>query len=200
VTDRRPRDPLEHTTRLVVDGTNLLHALSRSTERLPAAALIGRLRGVIPGDVAIELVFDGPPERGLRGERIASGMQVRYSGSRSADAVILSLVDDVRGSTGPAATATILAITDDTDLRNRLRMRGARSAGTAWLLGRLERRSLAVPSSGNRRPPIPLGETEADAEADAGRSGWQPGRGATTKRGPSRRPPGRRRSGGQRPS
>jgi hypothetical protein len=200
VTDRRPRDPLEHTTRLVVDGTNLLHALSRSTERLPAAALIGRLRGIIPGDVAIELVFDGPPERGLRGERIASGMQVRYSGSRSADAVILSLVDDVRGSAGPAATGSILAITDDNDLRNRLRMRGARSAGTSWLLGRLERRSLAAPSSGNRRPPIPLGEAETDAEADADRAGWQPGRGATTKRGPSRRPPGRRHSGHRPPT
>ena len=59
-------------------------------------AVIGRLRGVVPASVAIDLVFDGPSERGLRGERIASGLTVRYSGPRTADAVIVSLVDSVR--------------------------------------------------------------------------------------------------------
>jgi predicted RNA-binding protein with PIN domain len=191
MTDRRPRDPLEHTSRLVVDGTNLLHALSRSADRLPAATLVGRLRGLIPPAIAIELVFDGPPERGLRGERIASGVHVRYSGSRSADAVILSLVDDVRGSAGPEATGTILVVTDDHDLRNRLRARGARSARADWLLGRLDRGRLASPSAGNPRGPSPQPADGPDDDEDRPR--WQPGRGATTKRGPGRRPPGRRR-------
>lgn len=182
----RPRDPLAATTRLIVDGTNLLHALSRGPEPMPPAALVGRLRGIVPGDVSIELVFDGPPERGLRGERIAAGVRVRYSGARSADSVILSLVEDVAAAEGSAAAGTILVVTDDRDLRNRLRMRGARSAGAPWLLGRLDRGRLSSPAAGNARPPAP---TEVE---DEDRRRWQPGRGATTKRGPAHRPPGRR--------
>jgi hypothetical protein len=177
----RPRDPLEHTTRLVVDGTNLLYALSRGAERQPPAALIGRLRAIIPAAIAIELVFDGPAEPGLRGERIASGVRVRYSGARSADSVILSLVDEV-GLGGPEAAADILVVTDDRDLRNRLRARGARSAGASWLIGRLDRGRLTAPAAGNRRPP----RTDT-VDGDDDRPGWRPGRGATTKRGPARR-------------
>lgn len=176
----RPRDPLANTTRLVVDGTNLLYALSRGPERQPPAALIGRLRAIIPAAIEIELVFDGPPERGLRGERIASGVRVRYSGARSADAVILTLVEEAAFA-GPEATSGLLVVTDDRDLRNRLRVRGARSAGADWLIGRLERGKLAAPSSGNRRPPA------SGATPDDDRPGWTPGRGATVKRGPSRR-------------
>ena len=83
-----PRDPLEATARLLVDGSNLLHALTRGSGggAAPPAAVIGRLRGVVPASVAIDLIFDGPSERGLRGERIASGMTVRYSGPRTGDA------------------------------------------------------------------------------------------------------------------
>jgi hypothetical protein len=181
VTDR-PRDPLANTSRLVVDGTNLLYALSRGAERQPPAALIGRLRAIIPAPIAIELVFDGPPERGLRGERIASGVRVRYSGSRSADAVILSLADEASLAGGVEAAAGMLVVTDDRDLRNRLRVHGARSAGAAWLTGRLERGKLAAPATGNRRPP------QGDpGDRDDDRPGWRPGRGATTKRGPARR-------------
>lgn len=176
----RPRDPLAHTTRLIVDGTNLLHAMSRGPERQPSAALIGRLRAIIPAPIAIELVFDGPPEPGLRGERIASGIRVRYSGARSADSVILTMVDEA-GLANAEATGAILVVSDDRDLRNRLRVRGARTAGASWLLGRLDRGRLAAPSSGNRAPP--RGAVEDTDE----RPRWRPGRRATVKRGPSRR-------------
>ena len=182
-----PRDPLALTTRLIVDGSNLLHALSRGAERMPAATLIGRLRGVIPGDVSIELVFDGAAERGLRGERIAAGLRVRYSGPRSGDALILSLVDELLAGGGADAGSAVLVVTDDRDLRHRLRGRGARSAGTAWLLGRLERGRLVAPSAGNARPPL----VPSGSEDEEGRPRWRPGRGATTKRGPSRKRPRR---------
>ena len=178
----RPRDPLANTSRLIVDGSNLLHALSRGDQPQPPAALIGRLRAIIPAGTAIELVFDGSPERGLRGERIASGVRVRYSGARSADYVILSLADDVRATAGPEATDELLVVTDDRDLRARLRTKGARTAGAAWLIGRLDRGRLAAPAAGNRRPP----RSEA-GDADEDRPCWKPGRGATNKRGPSRR-------------
>jgi hypothetical protein len=178
-----PRDPLALTDWVIVDGSNLLHALTRGTDRLPAAALIGRLRGLIPGDISIDLIFDGPAERSLRGERIASGLRVRYSGPRSADDLIMSLVDEMRATAGSEATGSILVVSDDRDLRDRLRGRGARSAGTSWLIGRLERGRLASPSSGNPRPPRAPGRADDEDSSPS----WQPGRGATSKRGPSRR-------------
>ena len=194
------RNPLANTSRLLVDGTNLLHSLQRSAGAAPPATLIGRLRGVVPAQVAIELVFDGPAERGLRGERIASGTSVRYGGARSADAVILSLIDEVRLVDGPDGTATLLVVTDDRDLRYGSRMRGARTAGSAWLLGRLGSGRLSSASIGNPRPPRPvLGASTSAASqydgdpAETDRVGWRPGRGATTKRGNPRRAP---RTGG----
>ena len=198
VTDRS-RDPLAATDRLLVDGTNLLHVLRRGAATggagvaAPAATLVGRLRGAIPATIGIELVFDGPPDRGMRGERVASGLIVRHSGRRTADELLLSLVDDTRAAAGPAATAGLLVVTDDRALRAALQARGARTAGSAWLIGRLDRPSLAAPSVGNRRPPAT--STSAPRDGDD-RPGWKPGRGATTKRGNPRR---RRPSSGRMP-
>jgi hypothetical protein len=190
------RDPLTGTDRLILDGSNLLHALARRSGPAPPAALIGRLRAAIPAPVTVELVFDGVPETGLRGERIAAGLIVRYSGRRSADEVLVDMVDQARAHAGATGAVAILVVTDDRDLRTALHARGARTAGTAWLLGRLDRPRLAAPSVGNRRPPSPLstgGEPEADVDD---RPRWKPGRGATVKRGNPRR--GRPSSGSMR--
>jgi hypothetical protein len=191
------RDPLAATQSLLVDGSNLLHAISKQPGGAPPAALIGRLRGVIPAAVAIELVFDGPPEPGLRNERIAAGVSVRYSGGRTGDAVILARIDDVRLLDGADGTATMLIVTDDRDLRHESRMRGARTAGSAWLLGRLDAGRLAAPSVGNPRPAKrarhasshPADASDGRDGAGTDRPGWKPGRGATTKRGNPRRAP-----------
>jgi predicted RNA-binding protein with PIN domain len=199
---------------LLVDGNNLLHALSRGQDRLPPAALIGRLRAAVPGETTIEIVFDGPPEKGVRGERIAHGVSVRYGGRFSADTVLLTLVEDVamvagapRGR-GSLATDAILVVTDDRDLRFALQRRGARTAGTSWLVTRMERPRLTAPSVGNPRPPRrPSVEQPAprsvsssarnsparndpDPEGD-GREPWSPGRGATRKTGNGKRSPRR---------
>ncbi len=188
----RSRDPLAATDRLLIDGTNLLHRLQRRPGAAPAAALLGRLRGAIPAQVAIELVFDGAPDPGLRGQKIAAGVTVRYAGRRPADDLLRSLDDEVRSRPGGAAASHgILVVTDDHALRASLHERGARSAGTAWLLGRLERPRLSAPSVGNRRPPTAAGGPRASDDED--RPGWSPGRGATTKKGNPRR--GRSSSG-----
>jgi hypothetical protein len=154
VTRPLPRDPLANTTKLFVDGTNLLHAMTHGPgDRQPPAAVIGRLRGAIPPETAIVLVFDGPTESGVRGERIAGGLTVRYSGRRSADAVILGLVDDAAiwsEADGPGA-GMVLGVTDDRELGARLHRKGARTAGAQWLIGRLERPKLSAPSVGNAR-------------------------------------------------
>jgi hypothetical protein len=194
---RPDRDPLAATQRLLIDGTNLLHSLSRTTAAAPPTTLIGRLRAIIPAGIAIELVFDGPAERGIRGERIASGLIVRYSGGRTADAVILALIDDVRLLDGAEGSGTLLVITDDRDLKHGSRLRGARTAGSAWLFGRLDAGRLSSPSIGNPRPPRPRPMSPTDeGGADASeRRGWSPGRGATTKRGNPRRAPKTGRTG-----
>jgi hypothetical protein len=181
---RIARDPLAGATRLLVDATNLLYQLGRrgpAGERLPPAALIGRLRAAIPPEVAIELVFDGPPERGLKGERIASGVSVRYGGRFSADTILITLVEEA--GEVPAARDGILVVTDDRALRSAVGIRGGRTAGAAWLIGRLARPRLFAPSIGNQRPPI---RPTLDQE-ERSSSGWAPGRGATRKRGNGRR-------------
>ena len=197
----RDRDPLAATDLLVIDGTNLLHALSRTPGAAPPAALVGRLRSIIPAAIGIELVFDGPAEHGLRNERIAAGVRVRYAGRRTADAVIVTRLDDVRRDDGPEGTHALLVVTDDRDLRHAAHLRGARTAGAAWLLGRLDTPRLAAPSAGNPRPAAPPRRpagTRTDAgsdvdEPDGDRPRWQPGRGATTKKGNPRKAP---RTGG----
>ena len=134
----RPRDPLANTTRLVVDGSNLLHALSRGDQPQPPAALIGRLRAIIPAATAIEWHRRAAGTRApRRAHRVGSARSLLRR--PSADSVILSLADDLRATAGPEATDELLVVTDDRDLRGRLRTKGARTAGAAWLIGRLER-------------------------------------------------------------
>jgi hypothetical protein len=185
---RKPSaDPLAGTDRLLIDGSNLLHALRRDGAGAPPAALIGRLRGVVPATVAIELVLDGQPEPGMYGARVASGLVVRHGGRRTGDDVLLRLVDEARE--GHAALDNILVVTDDRQLRVALGARGVRTAGTRWLLGRLERGRLSAPSTGNPRGPAPARDAARGPDDD--RPGWRPGRGATTKHGnPKRRPKG----------
>ena len=185
---RPARSPLEGVDRLIVDGNNLLHAGSRSTTPLPASAVIGRLRGAIPPNVGIELVFDGEPEPGLRGERIASGLIVRHAGRRSADQAIIALVEGARAGSGVAAGAdNVLVVTDDRELRHAVQAQGAKTARTAWILARLARGTLQAPAIGNPRPPRPPGAQVGPSVRDEAATPWRPGRGATTKHGNPKR-------------
>ena len=181
-------DPLTGARLVLVDGTNLLHALAADAGRPgphPASALIGRIRAVVPATISVEIVLDGTPDRGLANRRLTSGVTVRYAGSRSADAVIVGLVEAAaRASDGRPA---ILVVSDDRALGGDVRRRGATTAGSSWLLGRLSRTRLAAPSIGRARSPaLPAGQGDDD---ETTRPAWRPGRGATRKRGnPKRRP------------
>ena len=192
-------NPLDGVDRLIVDGTNLLHALGRlpDGERLPQAALIGRLRAAVPASVAIEIVFDGAPEPGLRGARIAAGVLVRYGGRWSADRAIVGLVDEARAAVGSARGAdNVLVVTDDRELRLAIRDRGAGTARSAWLLARLGRTRPSAPTTGAGRADVGRGRPDVGrasvrqpnaGESDDDRPGWRPGRGATAKKGNPRR-------------
>jgi len=186
-----PRSPLDDTDRLVIDGSNLIHRLSGPAA--PPSTIVGRLRAAVPVTIAIELFFDGVGH-GISG-RLAQNMHVRYSGRRTGDEVILELVGD--GASSPLAAARTLVVTDDRDLRTALAIRGARTAGVAWLLGRMDVPPTA-PAQGRRRSSIGAGRPPAGARPsgaadgsggpggrgdDDDRPGWKPGRGATSKTG-----------------
>ncbi|MBA3877038.1 MAG: hypothetical protein C0498_08905 [Anaerolinea sp.] len=142
-------DPLAGVERVYIDGSNLLHALARwsarpGSEPAPAGAIIGRLRAAFPPSVAVDLIFDGPPSGGIKG-RLATGLRVSYSGRISADRVIDEGVAAQFVADGPAGTWGILVVTDDRGLRDAVGSKGARTAGTAWLAGRIGRAVLDLP-------------------------------------------------------
>jgi len=193
---RSSRDPLEGIDRLLIDGNNLLHALRRTPTPLPSAAIVGRLRAAVPAEVRLELVFDGPPEPGSRG-RIASGVKLWYSGARSADAVLVNLVESA-GPPMPGYEPTILVCTDDAELRRALLARGAATVRTDWLIRRMSRTTLSAPSVGaarSPRPPTGASGTSPAPGDEEDRPSWRPGRGATAKKGNPRRKP---KGGGRR--
>ncbi len=133
--------PLTGTDRLLIDGTNLLHALSRKPGR--GAAGGPRSAGCgpsIPAAIGIELVFDGAPERGLRGERIAAGTD--RPPRRPADRRRAAAVARRRDAGGGGCRGGRRAARRHRRPRAcaaSLRAKGARTAGSAWLIGRLDR-------------------------------------------------------------
>jgi predicted RNA-binding protein with PIN domain len=190
---------LEGVERLIVDGTNVLHALRRTADPLPAAALIGRLRAIVPAGVAVVLVLDGSPEHGLVSRRIAAGVEIRYSGRSTADELIIRLAE--RDFAEEAAG--LLVVTDDQGLASIVRRAGGRTVRNSWLMGLLSRQRIASPSIGRPSTPPP----------DPDRSTWTPGNRASLRGTPARgaagpargaagpnRPNGATRPGGPNPS
>jgi hypothetical protein len=112
------------------------------------------MRAAFPPSVAVDLVFDGPASGGIRG-RLASGLRVSYSGRATADSVIEAGVAAQLDADGPAATWGILVVTDDRGLRDLVRSRGARTAGTAWLAGRMG--GLGIDGAPDSRVHAPVG-------------------------------------------
>jgi predicted RNA-binding protein with PIN domain len=168
--------------RLVVDGTNVLHALRRSADALPATALVGRLRAIVPPGVAVVVVLDGSPEHGLVSRHVASGVEVRYAGRRTADEVIAGIAEHELGS----AVEGLLVVTDDVALATTIRAAGGRTVRNAWLIDRLGRQRLSAPSVG-RSTVSPPGGLRSDSADEVETARWSPGRGATRKRGNPRR-------------
>jgi hypothetical protein len=176
------RRVLEGVRRMIVDGTNVLHALSRAPSPQPAAALIGRLRAIVPPGVAVVVVLDGSPEHGLVARRVASGVEVRYAGRVTADEAIARLIE----LEGRGGAAGLLVVTDDFELSTIVRSAGGRTVRNGWLLARLDRQRLSSPAPGRPVAPVPPELAADDSEPEPRR--WAPGRGATRKRGnPKRR-------------
>ncbi len=184
--------PFDGTEKVIIDGTNLLFRLGAGAGGpAPASAIVGRIRGAVPIEITIDLVFDGVGH-GVYG-RLAQKMTVRYSGRRPADDVILDLTSEfAMQHGGPAAADRVLIITNDRGLRDHLAAKGARTAPIQWLIGKLDVPAPdSLPGRGRRpsiglgRPPIsrPGGTGAAKDDDGDNRRRWKPGRGATAKSG-----------------
>ena len=187
------RKVLEGVERLIVDGTNVLYALRRTTSQVPAAALIGRLRSIVPAGVSVIVVLDGTPQQGLVSRHVASGVEIRYAGRFTADEVIARLVEYEFA----ASNVGSLVVTDDIGLTNIVRRAGGRTARNGWLLARLDRQRLSAPAVGLPSSPSPSGPPAAIGRPGPGRAaGLAARRGGNAGRG-SELGEGRGRSDGR---
>ncbi|HEX4898457.1 MAG TPA: hypothetical protein VFV53_08890, partial [Candidatus Limnocylindrales bacterium] len=111
---------------------------------------------------------------GIKG-RLATGLRVAYSGRLSADQVIDDGVGAQLAADGPAGTWGILVITDDRGLREAVGSKGARTAGAAWLAGRLGRLSVDAPALSGRGAGRAAGGGGSHGAGSAGGAGGAPG-------------------------
>ena len=125
-------------------------------------------------------MLDGHAASGTdRRQRIRRGLDIHHAGSLTADDALLNLVRD----TAPGARADTVIVTDDRSLTEKARHLGARTKRLDWLEALLTAPTSQKTSIGRAgvRPPTPPGPTEQE------RQPWQPGRGATKKKGNPRR-------------
>lgn len=169
---------------LLIDGNNLLHRVSGSVEPGAQRQLLARLRGAVAPTLATVVMLDGHAAAGTsRRELIGRGLEIRHAGTISADDALLRLVADA----SPAERHSMTVVTDDRSLADRARHLGARTQRLAWLEALLARPSRSTGIGSGRFPRAGGVQGERDGEEE--REPWQPGRGATRKRGNPRRRP-----------
>lgn len=180
---------------LLIDGDNLLHGVRGSRDEGGVAWLLPRLSGWRPSDLRIVVALDGhpPPGEGSR-TRATRGIEFHHAGRRSADDLIIDLLRTLPY----AARSRAAVVTRDRGLAARAARVGGLTHSVDWLMRQLAAparsgpggagRAVAIgqgkPPRGRPDPPRPDGEDER---------GWQPGRGATRKKGNPRRSPKRTR-------
>ncbi len=172
---------------LLIDGNNLLHRLSGNANEGEQRLLLARLRGTLPTELRTILMLDGHAASGTgRRERLTAHLDVRHSGSVSADDALLELVRDQ-----PLLTrAGTVVVTDDRALTERIRSAGGRTQRLQWLEALIGTRAAGGQSgigAGRRRPGRSPARADNAAARDEERPAWTPGRGATRKRGNPRR-------------
>lgn len=177
-----PRRPLDDVELLIVDGNNLLHRTSGGVEHGALRSLLAQLRGVLEPPTQAILMLDGHPAPGSPArQRVSGSLEVRHSGSTSADDAIVQVLT----ARPYAARARTLVVSDDRSLVERSRSAGGRTQRLEWLQKLLARPPRSTGAAiGRRQPPPP---PSASREADEDRTAWRPGRGATKKVGNPKR-------------
>ncbi len=174
---------------LLIDGDNLLHDVRGGRGQGGVAWLLPRLSGWRPPQLRIVVALDGhPPPGETRRQRVTRGIEFQHSGSRSADDLLIELL----GAQPYAERARTVVVSRDRSLRARATRAGGLTRSTDWLM-----RLVAGPAAGgaSARPPVRIGRGKPPPTADHGqqandgpdRPGWEPGRGATRKKGNPKR-------------
>ena len=125
---------------VLLDGNNAMHRLPGS-ERSRDRFREEMLRVAHSQKIKLEVIFDGPPPEGTPETERLGAVTIRYSGSVTADDLIVS-----RLPTGRAARSWIV-VTDDQGLRQRVRAAGARVEPVSRWLARK-----GTTPSGNEKP------------------------------------------------
>jgi predicted RNA-binding protein with PIN domain len=185
------RQDLDELELLLIDGDNLLHDIRGARDEGGVAWLLPRLADWRPPSLRILVALDGHPAPGeSRRPRAARGIEFQHSGSRSADDLIVFKLE----SMPYAQRARTAVVTRDRGLQQRARTAGALVRSVDWLMQRVSE----VPSvASDSTRPVRIGQGKpprgrhrpapaADLDDDV-RGGWQPGRGATQKKGNPRR-------------
>ncbi len=182
---------------LLIDGDNLLHAVRGSRDHGGVAWLLPRLSGWRPLHLRIVIGLDGHAAPGEASRtRATRGIEFHHSGRRSADDMLIDLLEaqpyDARSRT--------VVVTRDRSLQARAAKAGGTSRSVEWLM-RLVAGGPRRPVSGPKPKLVGIGQGKPPRrrhfdppDPDAGdRPSWEPGRGATRKKGnPKRSPKGSR--------
>ena len=165
---------------LLIDGNNLLHRISGGVDEGTQRQLLARLQSVLPATIRTILMLDGHPASGTgRRHQVTKILEIHHAGSLSADDALLNLIKDRAAHT----RAGVTLVSDDRALTDRARHLGAHTQRLAWL------EQLFAAGS---QPTVGIGggkrrQGQAVEPEDPQREPWQPGRGATKKRGNPRR-------------
>ena len=114
---------------ILLDGNNLLHRLPKP-QRSRSAVRKQVLEVTRHETMSVTVVFDGPPPAGTPARESLGRVTVVYSGSKSADDVIVAMLP--RG----AAATQFSVVTDDRRLGDRVRDHGAKVRRLAEWQGR----------------------------------------------------------------
>jgi predicted RNA-binding protein with PIN domain len=174
---------------LLIDGDNLLHEVRGTRDEGGVAWLLPRLSGWRPQHLRIIVGLDGhPPPGETSRKRVTRGIEFHHSRSRSADDMLIELLQG-QPYAGRSRTAVV---TRDRGLQARASRAGGATRSVDWLMNQV----LGKPPPGRGRAKAvgigqgkPPGERHVEpSDADAlDREGWQPGRGATKKKGNPKR-------------
>jgi hypothetical protein len=173
---------------VLVDGDNLLHDVRGTRDEGGVAWLLPRLSEWRPEGVRIVVSLDGHPAPGESSRRrVTRGIEFHHSRSRSADDMLVGLL----ASRSFVDRPRTVVITRDRGLQARARGAGGQTRSVDWLM-----RQINDPGhQGSGTKPVGIGAGKPPAKRhfdpphpnEEDRQGWQPGRGATRKRGNPRR-------------
>lgn len=179
---------------LLIDGDNLLHAVRGSRDEGGVAWLLPRLSGWRPQNLRIVVGLDGHQAQGEASrKRVTRGIEFHHSGRRSADDMIIDLLM----SQPYSERSRTVVVTRDRGLQARATRAGGLTRSVDWLMrqvtGTTVKRASGAAASGAKpvgighgKPP-PKRHFDPPDPADESQSSWEPGRGATKKKGNPKR-------------